>query len=395
MGETNRITQDDIRYMRRALELARIGAGWVNPNPMVGAVIVRDGRIIGEGWHTAFGQLHAERQAIAHCAEPTAGATIYVTLEPCCHTGKTPPCTEALIEGGFARVVVGAPDPNPLVAGQGVAVLRAAGIEVIEGVLEDECKQINRAFFYHIQTGAPYVTLKYAMTLDGKIATRTGDSKWITGSIARARVHEDRRDASAIVVGVGTVLADDPSLTCRIEEFGTLDEAPAFDDVPAEYLRPHTPARVVCDSHLRTPLDAVLVKTAREVPTIIATTVADEALHAPYVERGCRVLVVPEREGCLDVRALMGALGAEGFDNVIVEGGGTLAFSCLEAGVVNRVQAYIGPKIFGGAEAISPVEGAGFEQVAQAVELTCPCVMSLGEDILIESEVFANVHRDR
>ena len=388
MGGNDCALATDEMYMRRALDLARRGAGWVNPNPMVGAVIVRDGCIIGEGWHTAFGELHAERQAIAHCVGPTEGATIYVTLEPCCHTGKTPPCTEALIDAGFARVVMGAPDANPLVAGKGVACLRAAGIEVVEGVLRDECVAINRAFFHHIQTGLPYVTLKYAMTMDGKIATCAGDSQWITGPDARLRVHEDRRAAAAIMVGVNTVLADNPSLTCRVGDFG-VDPLPAeYADVPARYLEPHSPVRIVCDSHVRTPLESALVQTARETPTIIATLADNnDARVEAYRSCGVDVIALPAVDGRIDLAALMRELGARGIDSVIVEGGGQLAFSALSAGIVNRVQAYVGSKIFGGAEAISPVEGAGFARVADAVCLAHPRVEQLGGDVLIESEV--------
>lgn len=361
----------DETYMRRALELALRGSGWVNPNPLVGAVIVRDGRIIGEGWHTAFGQPHAERHALAHCTEDPRGATLYVTLEPCCHTGKQPPCTEAVIEAGIARVVMGAPDPNPKVAGGGIAQLQAAGIEVTQGVLVEECQAINQAFFHYIQTGRPYVILKYAMTLDGKIATRTGKSKWITSEVARRRVHEDRQRYAAIMVGVGTVISDDPLLTCR------LDEAD----------QPSNPIRIICDTHLRTPLDAQVVQTASSVPTYIATAETDCAKHMPYRERDCDIMVVPEAAGHIDLEVLMEKLGALGIDSVIVEGGAELNWSVLAYDVVNKVQAYVAPKLFGGAQAPSPVTGFGVEAPDYAIKLSRPQVTPLGDDLLIECEV--------
>ena len=208
---------EDEKWMRRALHLAERGIGQVNPNPLVGAVIVRDGRTLGEGWHERYGGPHAERNALGHCVGSPEGATLYVNLEPCCHTGRNPPCTDAILESGIRRVVVGSLDPNPLVAGRGISLLREKGIEVVIGILKEESDAINAPFFHYIRTGTPYVVLKYAMTLDGKIASRTGASRWITGEAARERVHQDRGRYAAVMVGIGTVLADDPLLTCRIE----------------------------------------------------------------------------------------------------------------------------------------------------------------------------------
>lgn len=359
-------------YMHRALELALRGSGKVNPNPLVGAVIVHDGRIIGEGWHTAFGEPHAERHALANCTDDPRGATLYVTLEPCCHTGKTPPCTEAIIESGIARVVMGAPDPNPKVAGGGVAQLEAAGIDVIQGVLVDECRAINKPFFHYIQTGRPYVILKYAMTLDGKIATRTGASRWITGEMARKRVHEDRQRYAAIMVGVNTIIKDDPQLTCRLDSLeGSCSH----------------PARIVCDTHLRTPIDACIVRTAHEVPTYLATSEKDPDKHQPYLDDGCVVLVLPEVEGHVDLKALMDELGSRGIDSVIVEGGATLNWSMLSAGLVSCAQVYVAPKIFGGGAAPSPVAGMGVEMPNEAIGFSTPAVTILGDDLLLECEV--------
>lgn len=372
-SESTQSASEHERYMARALELAAHGAGWTNPNPQVGAVIVKDRRIIGEGWHTAYGKLHAEREALAHCTEDPRGATIYVTLEPCCHWGKTPPCTEAIIEAGIARVVVGAPDPNPLVAGKGFEVLREAGIEVVEGVLVDECRAINEVFFHYIQSGLPLVIAKYAMTLDGKIATRTGASRWITSEAARAKVHEDRHRYAAIMVGIGTVLADDPELTSRIPDQET-----------------KSPLRVVVDSSSRTPPTSKLVRSAREIPTLIAVAAQAPAERiAALEEAGCEVFVsqVAEHDR-VDLLALLAYLGKEkSIDSVIVEGGATLLWSFFAEGLVDRVQAYIAPKVFGGAGAPSPVQGLGVETPASAIQCSTPTITRLGQDILLECEV--------
>lgn len=360
----------DEHYMSRALELAQRGAGWTNPNPMVGAVIVKDGRIIGEGWHTAYGNLHAEREALANCSEDPAGATIYVTLEPCCHWGKTPPCTEAIVEAKLSRVVVGAPDPNPLVAGKGFAVLREAGIEVAENVLLDECRDLNRVFFHYIQTKMPFVIAKYAMTLDGKIATRTGASRWITSEVARAKVHEDRHRFAAIMVGIGTVISDDPELTSRIPDRKTKN-----------------PLRVIIDSAGRIPLHSKIVLSAHEVPTIIAVADrADVTKIAELEQAGCEVLITHGES--VDLEAVLAHLGAEyQIDSVMVEGGATLLWSLFSQGLVDRVQAYIAPKIFGGEDAPTPVQGFGVALPDRAIQCYDPKVTQLGRDILIECEV--------
>ena len=363
-------------YMRLALEAARRGEGWTSPNPLVGAVIVKEGRIIGEGWHARRGGLHAERHALQSCTEDPRGAVMYVTLEPCCHQGRQPPCTEAILEAGIRRVVVGSGDPNPLVAGKGIALLRAGGVEVETGVLREECDALNRVFFHYIRTRRPYVVMKYAMTLDGKTATRIGASRWITGEEARERVHRDRHRYRGILAGVGTVLADDPLLTCRLE--GGRD-----------------PVRIICDTRLRTPLASRIVRTAREVETILATCVEDAERAAPYTAAGCRVWTLPEREGRVDLAALMDRLGAAEIDGVLLEGGGRLNWAMLEAGLVCRVQAYIAPKLFGGAAAGTPVAGLGVELPDQSVRLRDVTVTPLGEDLLLEGEVDADVHGDR
>ena len=364
---------EDRDYMRLALEEAKKGCGWVSPNPMVGAVIVKDGRILARGYHARCGEAHAERNALAACAEDPRGATMYVTLEPCCHHGRQPPCTDAILQAGIARVVVGAGDPNPLVAGKGLALLRSHGVQVDTGVLEAECLALNEVFFHYIQTGLPYVVMKYAMTLDGKIATVTGASRWITGPEARAHVHRQRHRYRGIMVGVGTVLADDPQLTCRAD--GGRD-----------------PVRIVCDTRLRTPLHAKLVRTARQMPTILATCCTDPLRCRPYLDAGCQVLQLPGAQGHVDLRALLAELGRQQIDSILLEGGATLNGAALEQDLVQRVQAYIAPKLFGGAGAPTPVGGAGIAEVAAAMQLEHLCVQQLGEDILLEGTVKRHVH---
>lgn len=358
----------DQAYMQRALALAELGRGWTSPNPMVGAVLVKDGRIIGEGYHARCGELHAERAALAACTEDPRGATLYVTLEPCCHQGRQPPCTDAILEAGISRVVVGSGDPNPQVAGKGLDILRRAGVQVTEGICTEACEALNDVFFHYIRTGTPYVVLKYAMTLDGKLAAYTGQSQWITGEEARRHVHVQRGRYRAILVGVGTVLADDPRLTCRIE--GGRD-----------------PLRIVCDTHLRTPLPAQVVQTARTVPTLIATCEADPDKRKPYEDLGVQVWTLPEKDGKVDLAALFDRLGRAGIDSVLLEGGAQLHWAALEAGLVHKVQAYLAPKLLGGSTALSPVGGQGFPHPDQAVRLKTPKLTWLGEDLLMESEV--------
>ena len=362
------VWMNDRDYMQRALDLAKNGWGWTSPNPMVGAVIVKDGEIIGEGWHAKYGELHAERAALAACAGDPAGATMYVTLEPCCHQGKQPPCTDAILEAKIARVVIGSADPNPQVAGKGVQILRDAGVEVTEGVLKEECDALNDVFFHYITTGQPFVVLKYAMTLDGKLAAYTGVSKWITGEKARAHVQLQRGRYRAIMVGVGTVLGDDPRLTCRAEGG-------------------RNPLRVICDTHLRTPLTAVVVQTAALIPTLIATCSDDAEAVAKYQAKGCQVVTFPKKGDTVDITAVMAYLGKNGVDSVLLEGGSGLHWSALEAGLVNKVQAYIAPKLLGGAEARSPVGGKGFPTPSDVVKVENITITQLGPDYLLEGEV--------
>ena len=368
------------KYMRRAIELAKKGSGHVNPNPLVGAVIVRDGEIIGEGYHECYGQLHAERNAIANAKKrgnSLEGSTIYVTLEPCCHYGKTPPCTEAIIEEKIARVVVGSDDPNPLVSGKGFQMLREKGIEVIPHFLKEECDAINHVFFHYIRTGTPYVAMKYAMTMDGKIACYTGDSKWVTGEESRAHVQTLRNHYKGIMAGIGTVLADDPMLNCRIE--GGRD-----------------PIRIIADSHLRIPIDSQLVRTAGQQPLIVACLPdADEEKAAQLQEKGVEVLRIPgvttaditeEQKEVISLPVLMKELGARKIDGILLEGGGQLNESALQAGIVDRIYCYIAPKIFGGAQAKTPVEGQGLTRAADAWQFNRIGMQEFGQDILLEYE---------
>lgn len=358
----------DIEYMQTALELAQKGCGWVSPNPMVGAVIVKDGVVIGQGWHQKYGGLHAERNALADCKESPNGATMYVTLEPCCHFGKTPPCTSAIIKSGISKVVIGSSDPNPLVCGKGTAILREHGIDVMAGILKEACDRLNEVFFHFIRTGLPFVVMKYAMTMDGKIAAYTGKSKWITGESARKRVQADRNCYAAIMVGVGTVLTDDPQLTCRMENG-------------------RNPLRVICDTALRTPLESQVVQTAGAIPTLIATACPDQAKQDMFQQFGCQVLVLPQKGGHVDLDTLMTALGKMKIDSLLLEGGGTLNWSALESGIVQKVQCYIAPKLFGGSGAKSPIGGHGVAEPGHAFRLIHTTVTAIGEDFLLESEV--------
>lgn len=368
------------KYMRRAIELAKKGSGHVNPNPLVGAVIVRDGEIIGEGYHECYGQLHAERNAIANAKKrgnSLEGSTIYVTLEPCCHYGKTPPCTEAIIEEKIARVVVGSDDPNPLVSGKGFQMLREKGIEVIPHFLKEECDAMNHVFFHYIRTGTPYVAMKYAMTMDGKIACYTGDSKWVTGEESRAHVQTLRNHYKGIMAGIGTVLADDPMLNCRIEGG-------------------RNPIRIIADSHLRIPMDSQLVRTAGQQPLIVACLPdADEEKAAQLQEKGVEVLRIPgvttaditeEQKEVISLPVLMKELGARKIDGILLEGGGQLNESALQAGIVDRIYCYIAPKIFGGAQAKTPVEGQGLTRAADAWKFNRIGMQEFGQDILLEYE---------
>lgn len=364
--ENKQFTEADRQFMLRAMELAERGKGFVNPNPLVGALIVRGDRIIGEGWHEYYGGLHAERNAFKNCIEDPRGATLYVTLEPCCHHGKTPPCVDAVIEQGIARVVVGLKDPNPLVAGKGLEKLVNAGIEVVTGVEEEVLREQNRVFLKYIATGLPWVTLKTAMTLDGKIAAFTGDARWVTGDDARLRVHRMRSEYMGIMVGSGTVKTDDPLLNCRLE---------------GEHRQP---VRIVVDSKASVAFDSQVVRTARVFPLLVAHTVqADEEQLEMIQEAGGGTLLCEEKDGRVDITDLLKKLGARGIDSVLLEGGGELNYTFVKAGVIDEVYAFIAPKIVGGRTAKTPVEGEGFKRMGEALELSPFAVEAIGRDILL------------
>ena len=358
-------------YMRHAIALAKNGEGRTNPNPLVGAVLVKNNEIIGEGFHQKYGGLHAEREALKNCEEngnSAEGATLYVTLEPCCHFGKQPPCTQAIVEAGIRRVVVGSRDPNPLVHGKGNSFLREHGIEVTEDFLKDECDALNPIFFHYISTRTPYVALKYAMTADGKTASKTGKSKWITGEKSRLFVHQLRNRYSCILAGIGTVLSDNPLLTSRI---------------PGG----RNPVRIICDSKLRIPLDCNIVQTAKEIPTIIACCQENEKKSA-LEKSGCEVLCLPGKTG-VDLKKLTKTLGERSLDSVLIEGGSEIHYSALEAGIVQHIYAFTAPKIFGG-KAKTPVEGEGIELPENCFQLELERIEKIGDDILAEYNVPQN-----
>lgn len=358
------------KYMELALTLALKGKGTVSPNPMVGAVIVKDGRIIGEGYHQRYGEGHAEVNAFKNASEDVKGATMYVTLEPCSHHGKTPPCAEKIVEKKIKKVVIGTLDPNPLVSGRGVKILQDAGIEVESGILNDKCIKINEIFMKYIVEKEPFVVMKSAMSLDGKIATSAGESKWITGEESRRNVHVLRKELSAIMVGVETVIKDDPELTCRIEN-GI------------------NPIRIVVDSTLRIPIDSKIIKTADKVKTIIATTKKAERNTIKILEDyGVQIIIADtNKEGRVDLKDLMKKLGEAKIDSILLEGGAKLNFSALEEGIVDKVQIYIAPKIIGGQNAKGPVGGLGIDKLEQAFKLKEITYKTVGEDILIEGYI--------
>lgn len=400
----------DKEYMSRAIELAKKGTGWVNPNPKVGAVIVKDGQIIGEGYHVECGQMHAERCAISSLRDSAEGATMYVTMEPCCHYGKTPPCTEAIIENEISRVIIGSRDPNPKVSGKGAQTLRDAGIEVVEDFMKDECDALNSIFFHYITTNIPYIRLKYAMTADGKIATKTGASRWVTGPEAIHKVHEMRHECMSIMVGVDTVIADDPMLNCRIENG-------------------RNPIRIICDSKLRIPGECQLVRTADEYDseTIVVCAVPGMPLgevrfseKAPFYmddynenplakalgkkfgggeftkkaiklnERGVRIFNFPGHDGKVALSLLMEYLGKLDIDSLLLEGGGNLNESALRAGIINEIRIFIAPKVFGG-KAKSPIEGIGVDHPNMAYKFSFDDVERIGSDLMITCKRIDNL----
>ena len=357
-------TSGDEAYMRRALELAARGKGRTSPNPVVGCVVVRKGSIVGEGYHERAGEPHAEVNAVRAAGGDIEGATVYVSLEPCCHQGRTPPCTEFLIEHKPARVVVALHDPNPKVCGEGIFALRQAGIEVEVGLLEEEARALNEAFIKYITRGMPFVIAKCGMSLDGKIATRTGDSKWVTGEASRRMVHELRNQVDAILVGSRTVMMDDPSLTTRIED-------------PA----PRDPVRIIVDAAEYLDADRLVFKLESGSPTWVA--VPDDR----NFEGADEVLRIPSGKGGLDLELLMRELASREIVSVLIEGGGTTLASAFESGIVDKVMFFVAPKIIGGREAVTAVEGEGAKRIMDAIYLENMTSQTVGEDILIEAYV--------
>lgn len=355
-------------YMELALDLAKKGIGKVNPNPLVGAVIVKDDEVIGIGYHKEYGGPHAEVNAINNAKKNIEGSTLYVTLEPCVHYGKTPPCVNLIIEKKIKKVVIGTLDPNVLVCGKGVKKLKENNIEVIVGVKEEECKKLNEIFIKYVTTNLPFVILKSAISLDGKIATTTGESKWITSKEAREDGHNLRNELSAIMVGINTIIKDNPKLTCRIENG-------------------KNPVRIIVDSTLKISLDSNVI-TNKDNLTIIATTkYADKIKKEMLLKKNIKVIEIAHKNKKIDLKELMRHLGILKIDSVLIEGGGTLNFSALEENIVDKVRFYIAPKILGGEKSKSSIGGRGFCKIDDAVKLKDLTYKKLKEEIVIEGYI--------
>ncbi|MFG6113981.1 bifunctional diaminohydroxyphosphoribosylaminopyrimidine deaminase/5-amino-6-(5-phosphoribosylamino)uracil reductase RibD [Halobacillus sp. MO56] len=354
----------DEQYIKLAIDMAKQTVGQTSPNPSVGAVIMKDNEVVGLGVHVKAGEAHAEINALKMAGDRAKNATIYVTLEPCSHYGKTPPCAQAIIDAGIKRVVIASDDPNPKVAGRGIKMLENAGIEVTTGVLKEQADSFNTNFFHFIETGEPYVYLKTAMTLDGKIATSTGESQWITGDAARNDGHHYRRRCDAILVGVQTVINDDPKLTTRIEGNGK------------------NPVRIILDNHLRTPLSSQLIQND-EAPTWIITSSRVSPHQLKAYRSKDHVEVISLKSPAIKIPEVLRYLGEKDITSLLVEGGGTIADAFVRAGKVSELVAYIAPKLLGGKDALTPVEGKGFEQLKQALHLRIYSTEMVGEDIKV------------
>jgi diaminohydroxyphosphoribosylaminopyrimidine deaminase / 5-amino-6-(5-phosphoribosylamino)uracil reductase len=366
-------TDTDHAHLARAIELAEQGRGRVSPNPLVGAVLVRDAQVVGEGWHSAYGAPHAEREAIAAAGgTDLRGATLYVSLEPCCHHGQTPPCTDAIVEAGIARVVVGSDDPTEKAAGRGLGILRDEGIEVdlAEGELAARARLLNQPFRKHARTGHPWVLFKSAMTLDGKVATETGDSKWISGEASRARAHWWRSECDAVAVGIGTALRDDPQLTARVEGVH------------------RQPRRVVFDSEARLPLDSQLVRAAPGIPlTVVASRAARRTAVEALETAGAEVLIATGENETARVRSALSELGSRSITSILLEGGPHLAGAFLDAGEIDEIRLFLAPLVLGGRSARATIEGEGQEAIADAVRaLTLECEPVDG-DLLVSARL--------
>ena len=372
-GSVTTLLATDQPWLARAIEVAEHGRGRVSPNPLVGAVVVRDGEVLGEGYHAEFGGFHAEREALAACAgRDTAGATMYVSLEPCCHHGKTPPCTEAIVEAGIARVVVASDDPSEKASGRGLGILRDEGIEVTMagGDLAARARRLNQPFRKHARTGRPWVLFKSAMTLDGKVATRTGDSKWISGEDSRRRAHRWRAECDAVAVGIGTALADDPQLTARVEGVH------------------RQPRRVVFDSEGRLPLDSQLVRATADVPlTVVVSRAASRHATDALELVGADVIVAVGENEPARIRSALDQLGAKGVTSVLLEGGPHLAGAFFDAGEVDDIRLFLAPVVLGGSSARDPLEGEGAERIADATRALSLDVEPIGGDLLVSARL--------
>ncbi len=353
-------------YMKKALELAKCGKGRVNPNPMVGAVIVKNNKIIGQGYHMKYGQNHAEINALLSLNENPKGATMYVTLEPCSHFGKTPPCVDKIIESKISKVVIASTDPNPLVKGRGVEKLRQAGIKVVTGVLDKENRKLNEVFMKYIIKKEPFVVMKVAMSLDGKIATKTGDSKWISCEESRKNVHKLRDEVMGILVGVNTVIKDDPMLTCRLENG-------------------KNPIRILVDTHLKTPISSKVVTTVDVARTIIVTTQkANKDDLNKFKDKGVEIVIANVRDNKVDLKDMLSKLGKLNIDSILLEGGATLNYSFIKDNLVDKIQVYVAMKLIGGKNAKTPIEGEGISNINDSLNIKNMTYKLVGEDILIE-----------
>ncbi len=361
--------QTDQFHLARAIEIAEYGRGRTSPNPVVGAVVVKDGFVLGEGWHAEVGGPHAEREALNACAgADTHGATLYVSLEPCCHQGRTPPCTEAILQAGIARVVVASDDPSTKAAGRGLGILRDEGVEVqvAKGELAERARRANQPFRKHARTGRPWVMFKAAMSLDGKVATRTGDSKWISGEESRALTHVWRSQSDAVVVGIGTALSDDPRLTARGGDF------------------PRQPRRVVFDSEARLPLTSELVRGCREIPlTVVASRAAPRGATDALEAAGVDVVVATGANEPARVRSALDQLGSSGITSILLEGGPRLGGAFFDSGEVDEMRLFIAPVVVGGASARDPLEGEGIEQISEAKRAQSLECTRVSDDVLL------------
>ncbi len=357
-----------IAFMDRALNLAERGKGRTSPNPLVGAVIVNAGKIVGEGYHQKAGEPHAEVHALRAAGEEAKGGTLYVNLEPCCHWGRTPPCTDAIIQAGIAQVYTAHRDPNPKMAGKGIQQLKEAGITVNVGVSEADAIKLNETYMKHVKTGYPFVILKTAMSLDGKIATSTGESQWITSEASRQKAHELRDEVDAVLVGIGTIFNDNPDLTTRLPNKKGKDAT-----------------RIVLDSHGRTPSTAKIFNPESDAGVIIAVTPQATSNNIALLKiADAEVIVIPANEGQVCFKTLMETLGERGITSVLVEGGGRVNSSALASGVVDKVMCFVAPKFIGGHEAPGVFDGKGIEHLIDAPELERVTITQLDRDILIE-----------